>query len=72
MNEFNFDEMKVSEDGKSIIGFEDYLKPIKEKRPSSFPKVDNQSNGGENGENPNADGFDEAKARRAIGLPPKQ
>lgn len=72
MNDFKIDEMKVSEDGKSIIGFDDYLKSVQEKRPSSFPKVEDGSNGGENQNNPDAGDGDTAAFRKAMGLPPEK
>ena len=44
MNEFNLDELKLNDDGNDIIGKDEYIQPIKEKRARLFVKKEVDSN----------------------------
>jgi myosin heavy subunit len=71
LKDFNIDEMKLKDD--SIIGLDDYVNPIKEKRQRLFVKDKVDSNPPDDGgDADNTDTIEENKLREAMGLPIKE
>jgi len=69
MNDFNIDDMKLNDAETDIIGKEDYINPIKEKRARFFVKVEPDTEIPPEGNNSSTDTAFDAQLRQAMGLP---
>jgi len=69
MKDFDVKEMSLNDDG--IIGLDEYLKPIKEKRARLFVQEEIGTNTPKDGTDAEATSVDDNKLREAMGLDPK-